>query len=170
MSRITPGQDAGNISLNLINGTQWQLARQNHDWTIIVAYRGLHCPVCKSQLQDLKTVLQDFADAGIGVVSASMDTEERASKSHEDWELGSVPVAYGLEKDFAEKFGLYVSDAISDKEPDVFSEPAILLFKGTTFYAGWIQTIPFARPHFEDVLKGVKFIQKEDYPPRGKLG
>ena len=56
------------------------------------------------------------------------------------------------------------------EEPDLFTEPAILLFRKTVFQAGWIQTIPFARPQFEDVLKGVKFMQDKDYPPRGTLG
>ena len=170
MTRLNPGEDAGNIELDLINGTRWELGGQATAWNVIIVYRGLHCPVCKSQLQALKSQLDDYTAAGVGVVAASMDTQERAEKSHRDWELGSVPVAYGLDRERVEKFGLYLSGAISDKEPDIFSEPAILLFKGTQFYAGWIQTIPFARPRFEDLLKGIKFIQKEDYPPRGKLG
>lgn len=170
MSRLKPGEDAGNIELDLINGARWKLGEQTNEWNVIVVYRGLHCPVCKGQLQNLKKQLEDYADAGVGVVSASMDTKKRADKAHKDWELGSVPVAFGLERDLVEKFGLYLSDAISDNEPDIFSEPAILLFKGTQFYAGWVQTIPFARPPFDDLLKGIKFIQKEGYPPRGKLG
>lgn len=170
MTRIAPGQDAGNITLNLVNGSKWELASQSTDWSLIVAYRGLHCPVCKSQLQNLKSQMKAFADAGISVVSASMDTQDRAEKTHKEWELGDVPVAYGLGKEFVERFGLFLSDPISDNEPEIFSEPGLLLFKGTTYYAGWIQSIPFARPSFEDVLKGVKFIQEKDYPPRGKLG
>ncbi len=173
MSRIAPGQDAGKISFNLINGTAWSLTEQDdnkHPWRTIVAYRGRHCPICKSQLKELVGQLGNFADAGVSVVAASMDTKERAQDSYDAWELGSLPIAYGMTTDFVERFGLYLSDALSDKEPETFSEPAILLFKGTTYYAGWIQTIPFARPSFEDVLKGIKFIQKENYPPRGKLG
>jgi peroxiredoxin len=170
MTRIKPGENAGDITLDLINDAKWKLGEQSGDWSLIVAYRGLHCPVCKSQLQDLEGQLGTFTDAGVNVVAASMDTLERAKKSHEEWSLGSLPVAYGLEKDFVKRFGLYFSDAISDNEPELFSEPALLLFNGTTYYAGWIQTIPFARPSFEDLLKGIKFIEKKDYPPRGKLG
>ena len=170
MDRMTPGMDAGHLDLSLINNTRWSLTDQSTDWSMIVVYRGLHCPICKSQLKTLSDQLEDFSSAGVSVVAASMDTKETASKSHQDWGLDALPIAYGVEKDFVERFGLYLSSAINEKEPETFSEPAILLFKGATYYAGWIQTIPFARPQFEDVLKGIKFIEKEDYPPRGKLG
>lgn len=170
MDRFKPGEDVESLRLNLINGTAWALEDQKHDWNIIVVYRGLHCPVCKSQLQGLKGQIDAFAEADIGVVAVSMDTFEKANQSHKDWSLDSLPIGYELTRDVAESFGLYLSDAINDEEPDLFTEPAILLFRKTVFQAGWIQTIPFARPQFEDVLKGVKFMQDKDYPPRGTLG
>lgn len=170
MDRMTPGQtlDADH-SLNLINGTQWILSEQKHDWRMIVVYRGLHCPVCKKQLSALAPMLTDFADAGVAVVAASMDTKERAQKAFDDWQLGSLPIAYEISEDMAKSFGLYLSDSIKDDEPKRFTEPAILLFKGNTFHAGWIQTLPFARPQFQDVLSGIKYSDENGYPARGTV-
>lgn len=168
MTRMIPGQTLETSpSFDLINGTRWTLDEQDHDWRMIVVYRGLHCPVCKKQLIALAPMLHDFADAGVAVIAASMDTRERAQKAFDDWNLGSLPIAYALSQDMIEGFGLYLSDSIKDDEPKRFSEPAILLFKGNTFHAAWIQTLPFARPHFDEVLNGIKFSQGNDYPARG---
>ncbi len=36
-----------------------------------------------------------------------------------------------------------------------------------TLYAASIQSMPFARPNFDDLLKAVDFIVSKSYPPRG---
>ena len=50
-------------------------------YTLIVFYRGLHCPVCKKQLESLKDKLDEFIDRGVNVIAISMDTEKRAEES-----------------------------------------------------------------------------------------
>ncbi len=169
MTRMLPGQTLdSDIELDLIIGAKWKLTEQSdHPWRLIVVYRGLHCPICKSQLKSLSGQLTNFTDAGITVVAASMDTAERAKKAHSDWELGDLPLAYGLSEDLAQRFGLYMSNAIKESEADRFTEPAIIAFKGDAFKAIWLQSVPFARPKFEDVLSGLKFMEKNDYPARG---
>ncbi|MEL6661521.1 MAG: redoxin domain-containing protein [Pseudomonadota bacterium] len=170
MTRILPGQDLDTpLHLDLIIGTRWDLEKQADDmpWRMVVVYRGLHCPLCKKQLKDLSNQLRDFVDAGCVVVTASMDSEERAKKAHSDWELGDLPLAFELSEDTVRAFGLYVSESISDNEPAKFAEPAILLFKHAKLYAAWIQSVPFARPAFEDVRSAMAFIDDKDYPPRG---
>ena len=170
MTQIKPGQDAGPLSLNLINGTNWTLSEQDddaHPWRMIVVYRGLHCPLCKKQLKELSGKLKDIADKGISVVAATMEEKSRADKAHEEWELDQLPIAYGIGEDFVEKFGLFTSEAINDDEPDVFAEPAMLVFKGTDYHMGWVQSVPFARPALDDVIDTIEFVEKKDYPPRG---
>ena len=55
-------------------------------------------------------------------------------------------------------------------EPDLFSEPALYLVKPDgTLYFGAVQTMPFARPHFDDVVGAVKFVLEKDYPARGEV-
>jgi hypothetical protein len=38
-----------------------------------------------------------------------------------------------------------------------------------TLYAASVQTMPFARPHFSEVLAAVKFVTKNNYPARGEV-
>ena len=37
---------------------------------------------------------------------------------------------------------------------------------GTLYWAA-VQSVPFARPHFDEVLKAIDFIKERNYPPRG---
>lgn len=50
----------------------------------------------------------------------------------------------------------------------LFSEPGVFLIKpdGTLYY-GSTQTMPFARPRFQDLLGAIDFAMAKDYPTRG---
>ncbi len=167
---IKPTEKVPNLKLDLINDTKWDLSKQNTEhFTLIVFYRGLHCPVCKKYLEDLKTKLHDFEERGVNVIAVSMDTEERAKKTGDEWDIEALPIGYDLKEEDAREWGLYISNAIKDEEPDVFSEPGLFLIKtDSTLYCSAVQTMPFARPDFTALLKALDFIQKEDYPARGK--
>ncbi|WP_031429180.1 peroxiredoxin-like family protein [Flavimarina sp. Hel_I_48] len=167
---IKPTEKVPNLELDLINDTKWDLSKQNAEqFTLVVFYRGLHCPVCKKYLEDLKTKLEDFEERGVNVIAVSMDTEERAKKTGDKWAIESLPIGYDLTEDAAREWGLYISNAIKDTEPDVFSEPGLFLIKPDgTLYCSAVQSMPFARPDFKALLKAIDFIQEEDYPARGK--
>ncbi|RZS90585.1 peroxiredoxin-like family protein [Aquimarina brevivitae] len=167
---LKPRKKVPNLTLDLINDTHWKLLDQTPDkYTLLIFYRGLHCPICKSYLEDLKSKLDEFIDRGINVIAISGDSEERAKKTGEKWNIDAIPVGYNLSMDTAKEWGLYISAGISDKEPDEFSEPGLFLVEpdGKLYFSA-VQTMPFARPNFEDVLKAVDFIEKEDYPARGE--
>ncbi len=166
---ITPTHKVPNLKLDLINDTQWELHKQHPEkYTLIVFYRGYHCPKCKQQLENLKDKLNDFSERGINVIGISMDSEKRAKKSRDEWDIESIPIAYGLSENEAKDWGLYLSTSISDSEPAVFSEPGLFLIQpDNTLYLSSIQTMPFARPHFDDLLKAIDFIEDKDYPARG---
>ncbi|HEA29250.1 MAG TPA: AhpC/TSA family protein [Leeuwenhoekiella sp.] len=167
---IKPTEKVPALELNLINDTKWQLSKQNaENFTLIVFYRGLHCPVCKKYLEDLKTKLEDFDKRGVNVIAVSMDNEELAKKTGKKWAIESLPIGYALKEEEAREWGLYISNAIKDGEPEVFSEPGLFLIKPDgSLYCSSIQTMPFARPDFAALLKAIDFIKKEDYPARGK--
>ncbi|MEO1489233.1 MAG: redoxin domain-containing protein, partial [Pseudomonadota bacterium] len=94
---IQPGQTVPSLSLPLTNGAHYDLAKQRpENFTLIVFYRGLHCPVCRAQLRDLSTKLEEFTKRGVNVVAVSMDEQERAMQVHEKWSTGDVPLAYAL--------------------------------------------------------------------------
>ncbi|WP_338763504.1 peroxiredoxin-like family protein [Bernardetia sp. ABR2-2B] len=170
-NRIKPREKTPNLDVRLINDLKWSLEEQEpKNFTMIIFYRGLHCPVCKKYLEDLATKLDDFADRGIKMVAISTDTEERAKKAGEKWNIPNLPIGFDFSIENAKEWGLYISEAIKDEEPKHFSEPALFLIRpDQTLYFSSVQTMPFARPSFDELLKGIDFILEEDYPARGKV-
>ena len=82
--------------------------------------------------------------------------------------------AYGLNLGNARAWGLYISasrgkTSIGIEEPALFSEPGVFMVRpdGTLYY-GNVQTMPFARPNFADLVGGLDFIIANDYPARGE--
>lgn len=169
MSEPLPGRPAPKLELPLVGGGRWSLAdQQPENFTLVVFYRGLHCPICMGNLNDLQNKLGDFEARGVNVFVASCDTRERARKTVEDWGIGKLDVGYELRVDEARSWGLYISSAIKDEEPERFCEPGLFLIRpDRTVYACTTQSMPFARPAYDDLLGAIDFVVKNDYPPRG---
>lgn len=166
---MKPNTQVPNLHLPLINDTAWTLKSQRPEaFTLLIFYRGLHCPVCKKQLQEVAEHLDKLVERGVYVTAISMDIEKRAKKAGEEWNIPNLPVAYNLTQEQAKSYGLYLSKAISAKEPEVFSEPGMFLIKpdGTLYFSS-VQNVPFTRPAMSDLIKVIDFIKKEDYPARG---
>ncbi|KOY52641.1 redoxin domain-containing protein [Polaribacter dokdonensis] len=167
---IKPREKTPDLKINLVNDTKWSLHEQSpENFTLIIFYRGIHCPVCKKQLEQLKKKMDDFTERGVNLIAISADTEEKAKKAYKDWDIESLPVGYDLPIEEGRKWGLFVSKGISDKEPDTFLEPGLFLIdKEQKVYWQSIQSMPFGRPEFRDVLNGIDYILKEGYPARGE--
>ena len=128
MSTITPRTETPNLEFETVDGDTWRLADQKpENFTMIVAYRGLHCPRCHKHLLDLQSKLDRFAERGVEVIAISTDDEERAAKAKESWGLARLTIGYGLTLDRAWEWGLYISNAIAEAEPRQFSEPGMFL-------------------------------------------
>lgn len=167
---LVPTKPVPDLNLDTVGGTPFRLsARKPAFLTMIAFYRGLHCPICKPWLGDLEPRIAEFKEAGVDVIAVSCDEQERAEKTRAEWKLQNLEIAYGLDIPTARKWGLYISRSIKDGEPGEFAEPGIFLVRpDATLYSSIVSTMPFARPHFEDVLKAVQFIAQKDYPPRGE--
>lgn len=136
---------------------------------MIVFYRGLHCPVCKTYIAELDAKLSEFTRRGIEVVAVSGDTNERAQQSCTEWGLTQLAVGYGFPIDEARIWGFFVSHAIKESEAAEFFEPGLFLIKpDRTLYASSVNSMPFARPHFGGVLNAIDFVVKNHYPARGE--
>lgn len=175
MSRLLPRRPTPDLSVDLVGGGTWTLSeRSPEQFFLIVAYRGLHCPICHSYLRELDRLAGAFAERGVDVVAVSMDTRERAERSYRDWGLKHVAVGYGLSIDSAREWGLYISTSRGETstgvlEPDRFSEPGLFLVRPDgTLYAASHATMPFARPHFSELITALDFIIPHDYPARGE--
>lgn len=179
MSEITPlipRQPVPELELPLVGGGTWKLSEQSPEtFTMVVFYRGLHCPICKGYLGELEKLIDDFRDKGVEVVAVSSDGRERAEQAAQDWGLEKTPIAYDLDLDAARAWGLYISSGIGKSsvgvdEPNLFSEPGLFMIKPDgTLYFGTTQTMPFARPKFADVLWATGFVLEKDYPARGEV-
>ena len=84
------------LKLKLINGEELQARKPTqHDWNVILFYRGSWCPFCQAQLKSFQSGLEKLADEGIGVVAASVDSLENAvATQHQTG--AQFPLAYGL--------------------------------------------------------------------------
>lgn len=175
MNRLIPRRPTPNLEVPTVGGGLWRLAdQQPQNFTLIVVYRGFHCPICKGYLKELANLQSDFATRGISIFALSTDTQERAEQTLQQWELGNLPLGYGLNIDGARAWGLYVSSSRGKtssgiEEPELFVEPGVFLIRPDgTLYASAINTMPFARPHFKDMLGALDFIIKNNYPARGE--
>ncbi len=172
---LKPREAVPTLDVETLGGS-WSLAAQdNENFTILVFYRGLHCPICSKYIGELAKLQSDFAGMGVGVIALSQDTRERAEQAVADWGLGDLPVAYGLSDDQVRAWGLHRSagrglTSIGIEEPAEFNEPGLFIVRpDQTLYWAQVSTMPFARPHFREILGGLKFALEKDYPARGEL-
>ena len=172
---LIPRQPVPQLTVATASEGSWVLHEQSlESFVMLVFYRGLHCPVGRRYLVDLNKMSSDFEDRGIGVLALSSDTKDRALQANSDWELDKIEVGYEFAVEEAHRWGLYVSTSrgktsLGILEPDFFVEPGLFLIRpDMTLYASSIQTMPFVRPHFADVLAAVDFVLKNEYPARGE--
>ena len=170
---LTPTATAPALSLPLTSGGTTDDLRlgtgADGRFSLVVFFRGLHCPVCRKQLTELDGRIAELREAGVGrVVAVSMEDAERSAALVEKWHLGDLPVAHGLTAETAREWGLYLSTAIKDGEPALFSEPGMVVLDedGSVFWMS-AASMPFGRPPLDEVMAGLRFAQDEGYPARG---
>ena len=175
MARLMPRRPVPDLQVQTAAGA-WTLADQAAErFTMVVFYRGLHCPVCRGYIGELNRLVGDFEQRGVVPIAVSSDSAERAARARDDWELDRLVLGWGLSRGQADAWGLYRSagrgkSSIGVEEPAEFSEPGLFLVRPDgTLYWGSVSTMPFARPHFREILKAVDFAVENDYPARGEL-
>jgi peroxiredoxin len=149
-------------------------AEASSRFTLLVFYRGLHCPICAKYLLELERLMPEFEKRQVRVIAVSSDERERATEMAKKVKASQLPIGYGLSLRTAREWGLYISESrgktsIGIDEPAHFSEPGVFLTNpdGTLYY-GSVQTMPFARPNFTDLIGAIDFAVANDYPARGE--
>ncbi len=175
MNVLKPRMPVPALDVETLSGP-WSLAQQApENFTIIVFYRGLHCPICSKYVNELARLESDFGEIGTGIIALSQDTRERAEQAVQDWNLGELTVGYGVSDEQVREWGLHRSagrglTSIGIEEPAEFNEPGLFIVRpDNTLYWAQVSTMPFARPHFREILGGLKFALEKDYPARGEL-
>ncbi len=173
--RLVPRQPVPALTVETVAHGRWSLAHSKpKHFTLVVFYRGLHCPICRPYLGELNRLVGDFTQRGVEVIAISTDDVERAAQTAREWKLDAVRVGYGLSIDEARTWGLYISTSRGKtstgvEEPALFAEPGIFLIRPDgTLYFSTVQTMPFARPHVADFLPALDFVIKNEYPARGE--
>jgi peroxiredoxin len=163
-------QKTPSLTLETTSGSTYSLKDSTPDtFTLLVFYRGLHCPKCKEYLEELNKIVTDYKEVGVNdVLCISGDTKEKAKSTKKQWDISNLNIGFELSVDSMNDWGLYISEAIKDTEPAIFNEPGVFLINRNKelFYAGY-NSMPFARPSLNDLLSAVKFIKNKDYPARG---
>jgi peroxiredoxin len=172
---LMPREAVPALDLTLTTGGRYTLgATPGAAFDLLVFYRGLHCPICTKYLLELERLEPEFRQRGVQVVAISSDSEDRARQMAEKVKAAGVKFAYGLSMSSARQWGLYISTSRGKtstgiEEPALFSEPGVFIVRpdGTLYY-GAVQTMPFARPQFQDLLGAIDFAIAKDYPARGE--
>jgi len=144
------------------------------NFSLLVFYRGLHCPICLKYLLELGRTLPEFHQRGVKVLALSSDTPERARAMADKLKAPDLRIGHGLSLASAREWGLYISTSrgmttAGVEEPALFSEPGLFIVKPDhTLYYAAVQTMPFARPHFDELLGAIDFVLAKNYPARGE--
>lgn len=172
---LMPRQKTPDLNLPLLGGGQFDLATDGSDrGTVVCFYRGLHCPLCATYLKELERLTPDFAERGVKTVAVSSDGLDRTEQMAEKIGAKQLRFAYDLPLTEARDWGLYISTSrgktsIGIEEPALFSEPGLFLVNpDQTLYYMSVQTMPFVRPHFSELLGAVDFAIDKSYPARGE--
>ncbi len=172
---LLPRHPVPALRVTLTNGERFVLgAKPGEKFDLIVFYRGLHCPLCAKYLLELERLAPEFTARGVQLLAVSSDDEDRARQMATKVNASALQFGYGLSLKSARQWGLYISTSrgqtsIGIEEPALFSEPGVFIVSpdGTLYY-GAVQTMPFARPAFQDLLGAIDFAISKDYPARGE--
>ena len=173
---LTPRQLVPTLSVDTLAHGRFDLqAATPERFTLICFYRGLHCPICANYLKELERLTPDFASRGVETVAVSSDGPERAGEMAKKIGADHLRIGYGLALTKAREWGLYTSasrgkTSIGIEEPALFSEPGVFLVRpDRTLYYLSVQSMPFVRPNFAEMVAALDFVIKNDYPARGEF-
>ena len=172
---LMPRQKVPALNLKTLDHGTFDLAGDNSErGTVVCFYPGLHCPLCANYLTELEKLTPEFAKRGVKTIAISSDGEERTRGMQEKISAKALRFGYDLSLAKAKEWGLYISTgrgktSIGIEEPALFSEPGLFMVTpDTALYYGSVQTMPFVRPHFSELLSALDFAIEKNYPARGE--
>lgn len=172
---LLPRQKTPDLTLQTLKDGEFNLSTESSErGTVVCFYRGLHCPICAKYLMELEEQVDNFKERGVNVIAISSDTKERAESMAEKTKAEKLRFGYGLDLEKAREWGLYISTSrgktsIGIEEPALFSEPGLFLISpDQSLYYGSVQTMPFVRPHFNELVGALDFAIANSYPARGE--
>jgi peroxiredoxin len=166
-NKISAGSVMPSIEVPTIDNRSLNLNKKKSKWTLLVVYRGLHCPICKDYARKLEDKITQFEELETELIFISADTKERANDFAEELALKST-VAYSLSIPQMKQLGLYLSDPRPNEIDYVFPEPGLFLINtNAEIHIVEISNAPFIRPDIDLIIRGINHIKTNKYPIRG---
>lgn len=172
---LIPREKVPALSVPTLNHGTFDLTSEAAErGTVICFFRGLHCPICATYLKEFEKQVDAFAERGVASIAISSDGEERTRQMVETVGAEKLRFGYDLPLSVAKDWGLYISTSrgktsIGIEEPALFSEPGLFMVTPQqTLYYGAVQTMPFVRPHFKELVGALDFAIPNNYPARGE--
>ena len=121
-NKLAAGSQIPDIYFSLINGISIRLSEETSNWTLLIVYRGLHCPICKDYAAKFENKLSKLEDINTQLIFISSDPKDKATKFAEELNLKSK-IGYGLTIDQMRKLGLYLSEPRPNEVDIYFLSP-----------------------------------------------
>lgn len=172
---LLPRRQVPGLTVETLDHGRFDLATETPErGTVICFYRGLHCPICATYLTEFEKRALEFAERGYGAIAISSDDAGRARAMADKVGAKALRFGHGLPLSVARDWGLYISagrgkTSIGIDEPALFAEPGLFVVNADgTLYYGSVQTMPFVRPHFRELVAALDFAIDKNYPARGE--
>ena len=164
---LLPRQIAPDLTVETLKNVRFDLVAENPSrMTLVCFYRGLHCPVCSNYLKELDRLTPAFADRGVTTIAISSDTEERAHRMSQKINSVQLRIGFGLKLADARKWGLYISASRGESSIGIEEAALFLVKPDRSIYYLAVQSMPFARPNFLEMIQALDFVINNDYPAR----
>ena len=173
-SKLQAGSAFPSVQVPNLNGDMLDLGKpdKDHDWRLVVVYRGKHCPLCTRYLKELDHALPQLNVLGVDVVAVSADSRERA-----DTQIAEVQpryrVGYDLSIEQMQTLGLYISSPRLGMDAErPFAEPGLFVINAEgNLQMIDISNVPFARPSIDAMLMGLNYVRNMDgdFPVNGSF-
>lgn len=155
--------DAGDafpqIDLALVDGRRLSLPGDlTQPFNVVLVNRGSFCPYCVGQLRAFQSALPKLAAEGIGVVSFSADSLDKALELKREQQL-EFPIGYGVSVEtVAERLGVYYEPRKGDAQPFLHSAGFIVRDAGKVVTAVY-SSGAIGRLAWHDVLGFVQYVK-----------
>lgn len=170
--KLHPGDAFPSLIVPNADGVTRDLSKPvgDHDWMMVVVYRGRHCPMCTRYLNRLEPFIGDLSDIGVDVAAVSGDSAAQLADHRAKLET-TFPIYHSLSIDQMKLLGLYISDPRSPQETDhPFAEPGLFVINAEgTLQVVDLSNNPFVRPELKTLVSGLRWIRDpaNSYPIRG---
>ena len=127
-------------------------------WNVVLFNRGHWCPFCIAQLKSFQGGLDKLMAEGIGVLSASVDSIEKAKETQASTGA-TFPIAYGLPvKETAAAIGAFYDPAPAHTGPYIQSTGFVLAPDGRIIVSVY-SSGAIGRLVWQDVLGLVQYVK-----------